>query len=357
MKWPWQRSEHRQSQPFTDAVVAALAAGYSGESSQPSATAALEAASGVVSRGFAAATVENAPPAVVEALTPATLALIARNLMRRGEDVHVIDVRRGRIRLLPAGSWDLRGGHDPDSWFVRADLFGPSGNITRFLPHSAVLHCRYSVDPARPWLGIAPLGWAAISGRLHAGALTALEADTKAASAYVVAVPAAGETPEDADDDPLQGLKNNLVRAKGKSLFVETTKSGWGSDLRESPSTDFVQRRLGPEPSSGLVELAGQSGREILAACGVDPLMTGLSSGGDGTALREAYRRYERLTLAPLARIVTTELRDKLDAPDLVLGLAALRASDFAGVARALKAMIEAGVSVEAAGAILDIEV
>ena len=357
MRFPWQKPEVRESVPFTDAVVAALEAGIAGSTARATATAALEAAAGVVSRGFAAAEVENAPPMAVDALTPETLALIGRNLIRRGEDIHVIELTGDKLRLFPAGSWDVRGGHDPDEWFVLADLFGPSGNITRFVPHSQTLHCRYAVDAARPWFGIGPLGWAALSGKLHAGAVAALERDMNAASAYPVPMPSDSENEEDSEaEEKLAKLRAAIHRAKGKSVFVGTTRGAFGADRRDAPARDWKQERLGPEPPTGLSSVHDSSALSVLAACGVDPLMTGLSR-GDGTALREAYRRFERLTLAPLARIVTTELRDKMDAPNLTLTFNSLRASDFAGIARSFKAMVEAGVSTDAASAILDIDI
>ena len=59
MRWPWQpKSEARQAQSFTDAIVAAITAGASGDTSSPSASAALEAAAGHISRGFAVATMK-----------------------------------------------------------------------------------------------------------------------------------------------------------------------------------------------------------------------------------------------------------------------------------------------------------
>ena len=65
-------------------------------------------------------------------------------------DVSPLD---GAVALIPAGTWDVRGGWAPASWRYRLDLFGPSGNITRLLPADAVLHWRWNVDPVRPWHG------------------------------------------------------------------------------------------------------------------------------------------------------------------------------------------------------------
>ena len=109
--WPFGSREKRAAQApgsqggggYTDAVVRALLAhAAGGVSADPSATAALEAAAGAYARAFAVASVEPITPAT-RALSPAVLALMARDLVRRGEFVHVIDVDRDGARLTPAG--------------------------------------------------------------------------------------------------------------------------------------------------------------------------------------------------------------------------------------------------------------
>ena len=108
MRWPWTKAEpeKRESLPFTDAVVAALAAQAAGQSvGDPGAIAALEAATALYARAFASA--RMTPP--VPALSPSTMTLIARNLIRRSEDVHLIQVRGDAAALIPCGSWDVRG--------------------------------------------------------------------------------------------------------------------------------------------------------------------------------------------------------------------------------------------------------
>ena len=302
MRWPWSRSvERRATQPFTDALVGAVFAQAAGTSTTAAATAALEAAAGAVSRGFSAAVVEGVEDSVADALAPSTMGLIGRDIIRRGESVFAIETDRGGLALRPAGSWDVRGGHRESEWWYRLDLFGPSGNITRFVPSAAVIHCRYAVDPARPWHGVGPLGWAALSGTLHAGTVAALSADMQAASAYAVPMPP-GETPADAADDPLAGLKAAVVKARGKSVFVETTAGSFGGDTRDAPRQDWVQKRLGANPPEALAGLLDSSATQVLAACGVDPVSYGVVEGRRHPCKREAYRRFERLTLGPLAQ-------------------------------------------------------
>lgn len=352
MRWPWRpKPETRAS--FTDSVVNALLAAVTGNTAKAGSTAAVEAAAGAVSRAFAAATVENAPPPIARALTPDVLALIGRNLIRAGESLHVIEVGPAGLALRPAGTWTMLGDADPATWMVRADLYGPTGNGARIVPHAATVHCIYAVDPARPWQGVGPVSWAETAGKMLAGAETALQRDTAALSATVIPMP---PTRTDDDDDPLAALKTALIGSKGKSAFVESTQTSFGGDHRDAPRGDWEQKRLGPSPPESLVALHGAAAEAVLGACGVDPVLAGFRT-GDGTLAREAYRRFERGLIQPLGRLVETELRAKLDAPDLSLSFASLRASDTATLARAFKALVEAGLSAEAAAAILDLDV
>ena len=106
--WPFgsRKVETRQSQGgagYTDAVVRALletAAG--GVVADPAATAALEAAAGVYARAFAVAEVQPMT-ASTAALTAPCLALMARDLIRRGEHVAAIEVDALRHGAAPPG--------------------------------------------------------------------------------------------------------------------------------------------------------------------------------------------------------------------------------------------------------------
>ena len=228
--WPFKSVEDRQSGgiPFSDAVTAAIVAAVGGTTpADPTAIAAVEAAAGLYSRCIAGATVEDSTGSV----TPAVRALIARDLIRRGESVHLLDVDRGRVRLLPAGSWDVRGTWREDQWWYRLDLFGPSGNVTRFVPGQSVVHARYAVDPARPWLGISPLMWARATGTLAANLEQRLGEETGGRVAHLLPVPQDGG--DGTDDDPLKGLKADIAAASGSTVLVETTSAGWGEGGNE----------------------------------------------------------------------------------------------------------------------------
>ena len=129
MRFPWSKPEpeKREALPFTDAVVAALTAQAAGTAAgDPSAIAALEAAAGLYAAAFGGAIVTPSNP-MTAGLTPACRALIARDLIRRGESVHQIGVEAGAVRLAPVGSWDVRGGPDERDWWYRVDRVRPFG--------------------------------------------------------------------------------------------------------------------------------------------------------------------------------------------------------------------------------------
>ena len=99
---------------------------------------------------------------------------------------------------------------------------------------------------------------------------------------------------------------------------------------------------------SELRELREDAAEAIVATC-VPP---GLAFGNtDGTAAREAIRRWFHTSVAPVGRQVEAELREKLEEPGLTLSFPALEAfaSDTVGKARTASLLVAAGEPVEAA--------
>ena len=322
-RWPWQR-ETRTAQPFTDAIVSAIAAQAAGTTAgDPGAIASLEACAGLWSRAFGAARLEPDIPAV----TPAVLALIGRDLIRRGESVHWLDLEAGAPALRPVGSWDVRGPWREPEWFYRVDLFGPSGNITKFVPSAAVVHARFAVDPARPWLGLGPLQWARTGAALAANAELRLSEEASGAVSRVIPVPSDGGDGTDAD--PLKMLKADIAGGKGKALVVETTAAGWGDGKAAAPAADWKQQRIGPDPADGFRALWGDGCEMVVAACGVPAAL--ISGKADGTLARESWRQFLHGALAPVGRTVADELARKFDVPGVRFDFSSLYASDLQG--------------------------
>ena len=332
--------------PFTDAIVAALQAQASGQAvGDASAIAALEAAVALYSRAFAAAV--PSPAEVRALLSPPCLALLARNLIRRGEDVHQIIVDRDAIRLQPIGSWDVRGGPDPAGWWYRCDRFGPSGNVTELVPAAAVLHVRYAVDSARPWYGIGPLGWARSTGTLAANLETRLGEEAGGAVGHVIPYPSGPDDPDE-EDDPLTKLRTDIAAAKGRTLLAETTAAGGGEGRIAAPQSDWKPHRFGANPPATLPSLRTEAGMSVLSACGVP---VSLVTDADGTSQREAWRRFVMGAVEPLLEVVRTEVEAKLE-KSVSFDLSRLWAHDLAGRASSFKAMVTTGMDIERAAAL-----
>ena len=120
-----------RSDAFGAAAVAALVAQASGgvTAAQAASTAAVEAAAGLLGRAFGAADVAGPEP-IKRALTPATLEMIGRQIIRTGDHLVRIRVDGGRIVLDPVGDWDVRGSYAPETWTYRAHFGGPSRTTT-----------------------------------------------------------------------------------------------------------------------------------------------------------------------------------------------------------------------------------
>ena len=305
MMWPFQRKVEVRDSSLTDALVASIVASASGTSNaNPSATGALEAAAGMMARAFAAARVEG-PANRTAAITPSLLSTIGRALVRRGELVIAIDVDPdGVVSLTPAADWDVTGDFDPDSWFYRVNLAGPSRFTTRaMLPSGAVLHPKYQTDSETPWRGIGPLQSAALAGRLSAEVTAALADAESGPRGSLLPLPLAG------DDPTTTQLKADLKALRGQLATVESVRSMAPGAAGNAPTGDWAKKRIGADPPTAEVALMAAATSEVLNACGA----SGLFDSRDGTGQRESYRRWLHGTVAPLGRILGEELSAKLD--------------------------------------------
>ena len=339
-RWPWARAEVRQD--ATDAVITALVSRAGGNLvGDPTASGALEMAAGVWARSFAAATVTPALPI----LSPTFLALVARNLARRGESVHMLDMRDGQLVALPVGTWDIRGDVDESTWRYQCHRQGPSRTRTQFVGSEGVLHFRYATDPARPWEGISPLGWAANLGAIAGNTDLRLGEEASGAVSRLIPVPQDGGA--GGDDDPLAGLKADIAAGRGRALMVETVATGWGEGKAAAPMSDWKQQRIGPDPAQGFCDLREKAAESVLAAHGISSAL--LMGRSDGTLMREAWRQLLHGTLRPVARIIGDEIAAKLDTQPPEFDFVALYASDLAGRAQAFQKLVAGGVAVDAA--------
>ena len=327
-KWPWQQTEKRESS-YTDTLIRTIINEAGGTIANPTATAALEMAAGVISRAFMAAEVNPE----ITALSPHTLGFIGRELIRSGEVIFLIDVINGRPVLFPSSRTTITGGSDPDSWRYQCNLAGPSGMAARTVSAAQVIHIRYSYDPARPWKGIGPLQAASLAGRLSAETMEALGDEASGPRGSFLPFPE-----KDGQDDTVLLLRGDVKKARGALLFVESMANDFGSGNQRAPQ-DWSQRRFGADPPESMIKVNDMVTREIVSACGISPTLFDPKS---SAAAREAWRQLLFGTVAPLGKIVEHELSQKLF--PVQIAWQELRASDLQARARSVNSLVAAGV-------------
>ena len=270
--------------------------------------------------------------------------MIGRSLIRQGEVLFAIEVRDGRVVLIPAASWDVTGEHDPASWSYRLVLGGPSRLTTLSpVPGEGMVHIRLQADPEQPWRGVSPLASAALAGRLSAETVMALADEASGPRGFLL------PSPVDGADPTISALKSDIRALRGKVALVESQSAGWASDGAQTrPRGDWEARRLGAAPGAPLIEQADLASREVYAACGI-PLSVVTAS--EGTGQREGFRRLLHSTIMPLAEIVGEELTDKFETP-ISLSFDSLFAADLAGRARAFQSLVGGGMDVAKAASL-----
>lgn len=361
MIWPFRRRFELRQQAraitpgggsYTDAIVQAIlnVAAAAPGTPTPLATAAVEACAQLYASAFASARVIGGAGAV----RAATLAAIARDLIRHGESVHVIHasgMMGAPLRLLQAESWDVHGGYDPDTWRYQVSIAAPSGAaFNRRLPAGEIVHAMYARSGARPWTGVSPLVWASASGGLLAAVERVLADESSGTRGYVLPMPG-GAVARDDDaegDDAVERLKADLRSLSGRTALVETTAGGFGTGASEAPRSDWQPRRIGPDFPQSVVQLRHDASAAVTAACGVPQAL--VQGRGDSSALREAWRVFLHGSVAPLARCVEQELSAKLERT-ITLDFTALWAADVQGRARAFKSLVDGGMDIERAAA------
>ena len=339
MWWPFSKSPETRaaSGGFTNLYLESQLVRAEGtQRGDPSGLAALEAAAGFFRRAFQSAEIEGDASGTV---TPAILGHVAGQLIRRGQSL--LEIRRDR--LAPCGFWYFTGGNDPTTWSALVTHEGPSDQESRNVMFEDLIFCRYSYDPRTPWIGIGPLQHAIRTGELASRLEASLGDEANAAVAMIVPFPEKS-LPEgdDPEFDPLATLTTQLANLRGGLALAETTSGGHG-DRSGAPATDWIQRRLGPQFTDAGVELRKSVNASIFAACGIP---ASLVDPGAASSNREGWREFVFGAVLPLARIIEGELSEKLDSK-ITFSFKRLMASDVQGRARSVKALVDAGSSLE----------
>ena len=332
MRLPWKK-QAPEKRNYSDAILGALETAAATKAANVGATAAIEAVAGLLSRTLAGAEVD-APPWAVRAINPTWIAMVCRQLIRDGEHLSLIRMdRNGELMLLPAGHWWFTGGPVEADWTANVSVYGPSGSRTYQAGRDEIAFFQWARLPIEPHRGRSPGGLASLAAKAAAEVEKSLADEAGGPVAQLLPLP------EGVNGDTLTELRGDISRARGKALLLESTAGGWG-DRAGAPQRDWMQARLGPNPPAPMVALADAVFSRMVAAAGAS---VSLFTDADGTAQREAVRRFHMTTVLPVAGMIARELSDRLETEiGFTLDTYAL---DIQARAAALKKFIESGLS------------
>lgn len=324
MAWFRKKDEQRADSLYTTEQLAGASARASGGAGDAVNLAVAEACIGLWERALASALVEPRDNRRLAGLTPMFLSLTGRALASRGELVAALDVRGGRVAITPVASHDITGDADVSSWVYRCDFQGPSTARTARLDSESILHFRIGADASAPWRGRAPLARA----RNTAG----LAADVENAMRTELALPIGRIAPFAGVPDQIKGYIDAVTKG-GMISYAASTPIGASSG--QEPSARHKPQAYGPEPNDVLRALRSDIGQEICNAFGIPPSLFDPDSAGP--AQLASIRRFWATTIAPIARVLESEIRNKLDQADAMITLPQLAASDEDARSRAVQ--------------------
>ncbi len=349
--WPFGKVETRSGGSYTDAIVQAIEAQAVATVADASATAAIEAVAGLLSRTLSAARVDG-PTWLQDAVNPPWLAMVGRSLVREGASLSVIRATEAALHLVPAAHWTfetLNGemlGEVEDEWQARVTTYGPSASTTRTLSRDGFVYVRWGASPGTPYRGRGPVSWAHLTAKMNGETERSLGDEAAGPIAQLLSIPADGGDDDD-KNDPLAKLKADVKAARGKALFIETTQAGWSEGKAAAPQRDWMASRLGPNPPEALVKLADVAFMHMVAACGAS---SALFDDSDGTSKREALRQWHMGTVAPMVDVLRYELRKRLETDVRIVLDDYPR--DLAGRAQAFKNLVAGGMDADRALAV-----
>lgn len=308
--------EVRESEAANAVVAQALTAAQGGGS--PDKLAAIETCAFLWERAFSGGECES--------LAPWQLGIIGRQLILLGETVWHASGRG----LVPASHYEIHGRQpDPERWRYRLTMPAPDVTVDKMLPASSVMHVRIGARRHAPWRGCSPLESSSASRNVLQQVERSLAEEHSGPVGHVYGVP---------DPEQSQSVIDAIAQLKGSAIAAEQSEMdlpGEGAAGR----TSWKDNRIGPQPAQATVLGRESVEKSLLAAAGVPTSLLDTKAGVD---VRESWRQFVFASVAPVAKLVSAELRR--------LGLASeisfseLRASDLAGRARAYKQLTEAGM-------------
>ena len=338
----WFKNRLAEKRSYSSIIIQSLEAATATKVTNAAQSAAVEAVGGLLARSLSSARVE-VPKWLKGALSPAYMGQVGRELIRCGQNLSLIRVGLdGVVHLDPAHSWSWRGGPFEENWRCLATTTGPNHTETREVSRDGVVFVQWARLSDEPHRGRGPVSLASLAARAAAETEKNLGDEASGPVSQFLTVPDGF----DGGDSEFSGLRDEISKARGKALLLESTQGGYG-DRGGAPARDWVASRLGPNPPESLVLLARDSFGRLCAACGASE---SLFVDRDGTAMREAWRRFHLATVLPVAGMIEHELSARFDEP--VKLHFDMYPTDLAGRASAFQRFVSGGMSVEKAAAI-----
>lgn len=299
-------------------------------SSDPGASlsATVATAAGMWSRGFAMLT----PGPDAGPLRADVLAAIGLDLCLRGESVWHVRMEGNALTLGRVAYWAHVG-----RGRYHLTLAGPTDTETVRALDGEVLRLTINADAIQPWRGRSPFHLMGGSPRLMAEIEGAISGALEWTGRGILPFPAG--VPAEQQSAALRGLRG------GGRLAAITSKEDFSASAGQARGNEFRRVDLTPDLRSADLNDATDSLHErVLAAAGIPPAL--VTASGNAGAMREAYRLFVLQTIDPIARILAPEFA-KVGVTSM--STVELMASDTAGRARSVGALVKAGVDLERA--------
>jgi phage portal protein BeeE len=322
---------------YTGAIMAARASWLAGGGDVAELTSTVQACVSLWEGAFSSADVTG-----TDYLDRRTLALLARSLALRGEFVALIRPDR----LVPASDWELST-VDGVPRAYRVGIPEAGGARSETVLAGEVLHVRIGSDPVAPWHGTPPLRRSALSANLLHELESALRDTWKDAPIGSQVLPLPDSTPED-----MQAMRSAIRGRHGSTLIVEgaSQAAAAGQYVQQGNRREDLTPDL--HKAEAVAQLEAARGA-VAMAFGVLPGL--LNPSTTGPMVRECQRHLAQWTLEPLCKLIAEEASEKLGGTITVDVVRPLQAFDVGGKARAVLAMVNAGLPPDAALRLVDV--
>ena len=305
------------------------------------ATAGVETAASLFARAFGQAEVTPAG-ALAERISGELLGNVGRALIRNGDVV--VDARTYQI----AAGVEITGNTADDRrWTYRLDLVVPDGNRQVLRQGTDVWHFKYAQDP-NGVQGLGPLDLAPTTALLAGWLEDRLASESATPAVHMLRTinpnVHSADYREAREKDLTMLLKLARDRHGAVGVMFQTPE-----DIGGVNKPDDIQR-LGPEPPSALIDLRREVSASLLASMGIPSAVFDKS----GAVSREALRAAVQTSIKPQSDRVAREIARKTGI-DIELNLNRFASGDISSRARAVHSMTQAGVGLDEALELADL--